>query len=62
MESTVFFGNGVNLLGKEEKSWDNVLRQLSQRQVLPPIGNNTLKYEYVVLPKDRYTKVNHGYR
>lgn len=42
MESTVFFGNGVNLLGKDGKSWDNILRQISQRQVLPPIGNNTL--------------------
>ena len=61
MESTVFFGNGVNLLGKDGKSWDNILRQISQRQVLPPIGNNTLKYEYVVLPKDRYTEVNHGF-
>ena len=61
MASTIFFGNGVNLLCKEGKSWDNVLRQISQRQVLPPIGNNTLKYEYVVLPKERYTEVNHGF-
>ena len=58
---TIFFGNGINLLSKEGKSWDNVLRQISQRQVLPPIGNNTLKYEYVVLPKDRYTEVHHGF-
>lgn len=57
---TIFFGNGVNLLSKEGKSWDNVLRQISQRQVLPPIGNNTLKYEYVVLPKDRYTEIKYG--
>lgn len=61
MESTIFFGNGVNLLGKDGKSWDNVLRQISQRQVLPPIGNNTLKYEYVVLPKERYTEVHYGF-
>lgn len=61
MESTIFFGNGVNLLNKEGKSWDNLLRQISQRQVLPPIGNNTLKYEYVVLPKERYTEVHHGF-
>ena len=60
METTIFFGNGVNLLIKEGKSWDNVLRQISQRHVLPPIGSNTLKYEYVVLPKERYTEVHHG--
>lgn len=61
MESTIFFGNGVNLLSKEGKSWDKVLRQISQRQVLPPIGDNTLKYEYVVLPKERYTEIHHGF-
>ena len=58
--TTIFFGNGVNLLSKEGKSWNNVLRQISQRKVLPPIGNNTLKYEYVVLPKERYTEINYG--
>ena len=61
MELTIFFGNGVNLLNKEGKSWDNVLRHISQRQVLPPIVNNTLKYEYVVLPKERYTEVHYGF-
>jgi len=61
MGTTIFFGNGVNLLGKEGKSWDNVLRQISQRQVLPPIGNNTLKYEYIVLPKERNTEVHYGF-
>jgi len=61
MESTIFFGNGVNLLGKEGKSWDSILRQISQRQVLPPIESNTLKYEYIILPKDRYTEVYNGF-
>ena len=61
MESTIFFGNGMNLLCKDGKSWDNVLRQISQRQMLPPIRNNTLKYEYVVLPKERYTEVHYGF-
>ena len=60
MQTTIFYGNGVNLLSRDGKSWDNVLRQISQRQVLPPIGNNTLKYEYVVLPKERYSEVYHG--
>ena len=61
MESTIFFGNGINRLNKEGKSWDSVLRHISQRQVLPPIGNNTLKYEYVVLPKERYTEAHYGF-
>lgn len=59
--TTIFYGNGVNLLSKDGKSWDNVLRQISQGQILPPIGNNTLKYEYIVLPKDRYTEVDWGF-
>lgn len=60
VETTIFFGNGVNLLSREGKSWDAILRQISQRQVLPPIGSNTLKYEYIVLPQERYTEVDYG--
>ncbi|MBQ8158477.1 MAG: hypothetical protein IJ081_05600 [Prevotella sp.] len=56
-QTTIFYGNGVNRLSKDGKSWDNVLRQISQGQFLPPIENNTLKYEYIVLPKDRYIEV-----
>ena len=61
IETTIFFGNGVNLLSKEGKSWDAILRQISKRQVLPPIGSNTLKYEYIVLLQDRYTEVDYGF-
>ena len=50
MPKTIFFGNGINLLGKGE-SWDSVLMQLSEGKMLPSIGSNTLKYEYVVLKK-----------
>jgi len=53
MQKTIFFGNGINLLGKGE-SWDRVLMQLSEGNILPPIGSNTLKYEYVVLNKEKY--------
>lgn len=53
MQKTIFFGNGINLLGKGE-SWDSVLIQLSEGNILPPIGSNTLKYEYVVLNKEKY--------
>ena len=54
MQKTIFFGNGVNLLSKGE-SWDSVLMQLSKGKILPPIGSNTLKYEYVVLNKEKNT-------
>lgn len=53
MQTTIFFGNGINLLGKGE-SWDSILMQLSEGKILPPIGSNTLKYEYVVLNKEKY--------
>ncbi len=61
MESTIFYGNGVNLLSKDGKSWDTVLREISPQQILPPIGSNTLKYEYIVLPKDVYTERKYGF-
>lgn len=60
MQTTVFYGNGVNLLSRNGKTWDNILRDISVGQILPPIGSNTLKYEYIVLPKDKYTEVDHG--
>ena len=60
MESTIFYGNGVNLLSKDGKSWDTILRDISPKQILPPIGSNTLKYEYIVLPKERYTERDYG--
>lgn len=53
MQTTIFFGNGINLLGKGE-SWDSILMQLSEGKMLPPIGSNTLKYEYLVLNKEKY--------
>ena len=52
MQKTIFFGNGINLLGKGD-SWDSILMQLSEGNILPPIGSNTLKYEYVVLNKKK---------
>ena len=44
----------------QNKTWDNILREISVGQILPPIGSNTLKYEYIVLPKNKYTEVGHG--
>ena len=60
MQTTVFYGNGINLLGKGE-SWDSVLMQLSEGKILPPIGSNTLKYEYVVLNREKYKTRPFGY-
>lgn len=60
MQKTIFYGNGINLLGKGE-SWDNVLMHLSEGNILPPIGSNTLKYEYVVLNKEKYETRPFGY-
>ena len=53
-ETTIFFGNGVNLLSKEGKSWDAILRSISINQVIRSIPN-TLKYESIVLPQETYT-------
>ena len=44
--TTIFFGNGVNLLSKEGKSWDAILKQISIGQVIASIPN-TLKYESI---------------
>lgn len=61
MGTTIFYGNGINLLSKDGRSWDDILRQISVGHILPPINNNTLKYEYIVLPKDKYTEVYEGF-
>ena len=42
MQTTIFFGNGINLLGKGE-SWDSILMQLSEGKMMPPIVSNTMK-------------------
>lgn len=53
LKTTVLFGNGVNLL-KSNNSWDKILSEISD-SALPQIGNNTMKYEYIILPKEQYT-------
>lgn len=50
METTILYGNGVNLLGGG-KSWEQVLKDISEKPSLPPIQSNTLKYEYIILPQ-----------
>ena len=50
METTILYGNGINLLGGG-KSWNQVLKDISEKTSLPPIQSNTLKYEYIILPQ-----------
>lgn len=50
METTILYGNGINLLGGG-KSWNQVLQDISDKPFLPSIQSNTLKYEYIILPQ-----------
>lgn len=54
MQQTILFGNGVNLLKKGALTWDEILLKISGRKSMPKISNNTLKYEYIILPEDYY--------
>ena len=56
MRNTIFFGNGINRMAGGE-SWDGVLKRMSPQNLLPAITNNTLKYEYIILPKKDKIKV-----
>lgn len=50
MANTVFFGNGINLMAGGG-SWDDILKRMSYLSPLPDIKSNTLKYEYIILPR-----------
>lgn len=52
MESTIFFGNGINLLGGNGISWNKLLESISQEKRLLSIHSYTLKYESIVMPQD----------
>ena len=56
METTILYGNGVNLLGGG-KSWEQILKDISDKPSLPPIQSNTLKYEYIILPQKEIDRV-----
>ena len=51
METTILYGNGVNLLEGRGNSWNEILMKISDKKLLPPIKSNSLKYEYIVLPQ-----------
>ena len=50
MENTILFGNGINL-PNNESSWNGILKRLSSDNIPSQITSNTLKYEYIVMPK-----------
>lgn len=55
METTVLYGNGVNLLANKGVSWDCLLESISEEKRLLSIPSYTLKYESIVLPTDEIT-------
>lgn len=50
MESTIFFGNGFNLLSKNQPSWDGLLKEISDKDFDGKIPN-TMKYEAIIAQK-----------
>lgn len=56
MEITIFYGNGINLAAGG-CDWNDILRKMSNNCSLPNISSNTLKYEYIILPKRESQKV-----
>ena len=57
MQTTIFYGNGVNLLGGNGISWNKLLESISQEKRLLSLSSYTLKYESIVLPLDEITHV-----
>lgn len=55
MDTTIFFGNGVNLIGNNGVSWDKLLESISQRKQLLSISSYTLRYESIVVPMNEIT-------
>lgn len=57
MKTTILYGNGVILLARN-KEWRQLLFDIAERVDLPEIKDNTLLYEYIVLPRPQYTPCN----
>lgn len=51
METTVLFGNGVNRLSENGIEWKDLLKKVSSLGEIPNLNNNTMLYEYIVLPE-----------
>ena len=48
MKNAILFGNGMNLVGGNSFSWENLLKSLSPRGEMPS-SSNTLSYECIYL-------------
>ena len=51
METTILFGNGVNRLSANGIEWKDLLKKVSSLGEIPDLNNNTMLYEYIVLPE-----------
>lgn len=51
METTILFGNGVNRLSENGIEWKDLLKKVSSLSEIPYLNNNTMLYEYIVLPE-----------
>ena len=50
MKNAILFGNGMNLVGGNSFSWENLLKSLSPRGEMPS-SSNTLSYECIYLSR-----------
>lgn len=48
-KNAILFGNGLNLVGGECPSWEDLLKDLSHQKVGMPSDSNTLNYECIYL-------------
>lgn len=51
METTILYGNGINRLSENGIEWKDLLKKVSSLGVIPDLNNNTMLYEYIVLPE-----------
>ena len=52
METTILYGNGINRLSENGIEWKDLLRKASGLLgEIPNFNNNTMLYEYIVLPE-----------
>lgn len=48
MRNAILFGNGINRVGGNSMSWENLLKTLSPLKIMPS-NSNTLNYECIYL-------------
>lgn len=58
--SAILFGNGINLVGGECPSWEDLLKDLSHQKAGMPSDSNTLNYECIYLDLCDYKYIGDG--